>query len=283
VPRISDEFLECVVYIYHDEPRAYAGEAAGGTGFLVGVPVEGFLNAASVFVVTNRHNIERGGRAVRLNTIGGDIDVKEINASNWIMHPEGADISIAGIGLDDHHQFRFLHLDHLLSKNILEVYNIGPGDDVFVVGRFILHDGKQRNQPTVRFGAIAQMPGEKIQLPDGSEQESFLVEARSISGYSGSPVFTQIPRWSSGYRRFNTNWGYGPWLLGIDYYHPSVVEHVRKSPNGDYVNPDWYVESNTGMMAVVPAWKLAEMFEMPEIKATLASDRAEVAALQKQQ
>jgi hypothetical protein len=284
VPRISDEFLECVVYIYPDEQRAFAGEAIGGTGFIVGIPVEGFPNAASTFVVTNRHNIERGGRAVRLNTVGGDIDVIEIDASNWIMHPEGDDIAVAGIGgLDDHHQFRWVGINQLLSKDIIEAHNIGLGDDAFVVGRFIRHDGKQRNQPTVRFGAIAQMPGEKILFPDGSEQESFLVEARSIAGYSGSPVFIQIPRWSSGHRRFNTNWGYGPWLLGIDHCHLSAFEPVRKKPAGDTVNADWYVENNTGMMGVVPAWKLTEMFEMPKIRAMLASDRAQVVTLQERQ
>jgi hypothetical protein len=100
MPRISEEFLDCVVYLYRDEQRAFAGEAAGGTGFIFGIPLEGFPNAASMFVVTNKHIIERG-RAVRLNTVGGDIDVVEIDASNWITHPEGDDHAIAGLGLDE--------------------------------------------------------------------------------------------------------------------------------------------------------------------------------------
>jgi hypothetical protein len=213
VPRISEQFLDCVVYIYRDEQRAFAGDAIGGTGFLAGIPVEGFAHAASVFVVTNKHNIERG-RAIRLNTVGGDIDVIEVDASNWITHPEGDDIAIAGVGLDDRHQFRYIGLHQLLSKEMAEGYNIGIGDDVFIVGRFIRYDGKQRNQPTVRFGAIAQMPGEKILFPDGREQESFLVEARSIAGYSGSPVFIEISNWS--FRRYHPKFGQGPWLLGVD-------------------------------------------------------------------
>ena len=66
--------------------------------------------------------------------------------------------------------------------------NIGIGDEAIAIGRFINHDGNQRNQPSVRFGAIAQMPKDKIRTDTG-EQDAFLVEIKSISGYSGSPVF----------------------------------------------------------------------------------------------
>jgi hypothetical protein len=265
VPRIAQNFLDCVVCLYRDEQGAYAGEPIGGTGFLVAIPVEGFTGY-SVLVVTNEHNIERG-RAIRLNTAGGDIDVAEIEPSAWITHPEGDDLAIGAIGLNVHHQVRYVGLHHLLSKEMVEAYNIGIGDDVFVVGRFIRHDGKQRNQPTVRFGAISQMPGDKILFPDGREQESFLVEARSIAGYSGSPVFIE--------RHHDAAWG--PRLLGVDHCHLSAFEPIRKHPKGDIVNLDWYVENNTGMMGVVPAWKLAEMFEMPEVKDILAAQRDQAA------
>jgi hypothetical protein len=72
------------------------------------------------------------------------------------------------------------------------MFDIGPGDDVFVVGRFINREGKQKNIPSVRFGNIAQMPGEPLFLDDGKELECFLIEGRSISGFSGSPVFIHI-------------------------------------------------------------------------------------------
>jgi hypothetical protein len=68
VPRIADQFLQCVVYVYPDLRSAEAGESIGGTGFLVGIPLSGFENVHSIFVVTNAHNIRNGGRVVRLNT-----------------------------------------------------------------------------------------------------------------------------------------------------------------------------------------------------------------------
>jgi hypothetical protein len=208
----------------------------------------------------------------------GEIDMIEVEEPSWMAHPDGDDVAIAAIGLKDDHAFRFVGPENFLDFNLIQQHNIGPGDGVFVIGRFVHHDGRQRNQPTVRFGAIAQMPSEKIRFDDGSEQESFLVEARSIAGYSGSPVFVEVPRWDSGAGRTNTNWGYGPWLLGIDHCHLSANEPIREKPMGRIIKPDWYVKNNTGMMGVVPAWKLAQMFEMPEVKAILAADHAEAKA-----
>jgi len=86
-----------------------------------------------------------------------------------------------------------------------QINRVGAGDDTFMVGRFINHAGKQRNTPSIRFGNIAMLPFEKVKLDNAAnhyEQEAFLVETRSISGFSGSPVFvyqpiytmTQIPR-----------------------------------------------------------------------------------------
>jgi len=37
MPRISDEFLDAVIYLYPDEEKARAAVAAGGSGFLLDV------------------------------------------------------------------------------------------------------------------------------------------------------------------------------------------------------------------------------------------------------
>src|SRR6516165_10822570 len=75
-----------------------------------------------------------------------------------------------------------------LRKQDIGGDNIGPGDEVVLIGRFINQEGKERNVPTVRFGHIAQMPIEPIEY-NGQLQESFLCEIKSIGGFSGSPVF----------------------------------------------------------------------------------------------
>ena len=62
-----------------------------------------------------------------------------------------------------------------------------------MVGRFVSHEGKQQNSPAVRFGNIAMMQKEKIIDERGVAQESFLVEIRSLPGYSGSAVLIYSP------------------------------------------------------------------------------------------
>jgi hypothetical protein len=147
-----------------------------------------------------------------------------------------------------------------------------------MVGRFINHEGKQRNLPSVRFGHISQMPNEKIRQDFRSfDQESFLIECRSIGGYSGSPVFVYI----SEFEERPTDWelkgfppevitrnavGMRPHLLGIEWGILSKWEPVcdaKGNPVNSRSPQGLQVDTNSGMMAVVPVWKLMEMLDMP--------------------
>lgn len=149
-----------------------------------------------------------------------------------------------------------------LTKERLQEHNIGPGDDVFMVGRFVNYDGRQRNLPTVRFGSISMMPWEPVTHPTrGIVQESYLVEMRSLSGYSGSPVFVYLsdakpPEGDTSRIAITPQTS---WLLGIDWAHLPVIERVKQSDAKTDVSQGHVVLSNSGQMAVVPAWKLLEL------------------------
>ena len=165
---------------------------------------------------------------------------------------------------------------------MMTLFDIGPGDEAFVVGRFISREGRQKNVPSLRFGNIAQMPGEPIIDPvSGFEQEAFLVEVRSIAGYSGSPVFVQIPPAANmsginpdlidklpGYHpiRSKIPVQMGPWLLGVDFCNIYSKDKIYSSQTGKPVSDDWYVPANTGMMGVIPAWKINDILEGPELQ-----------------
>src|SRR5260370_42243079 len=73
MPRIPDEFLDCVVYLYPSQPAAEAGEGLGGTGFVVGIRSQD-RSVQSLYVVTNRHVVELGNTTVRINTLDGKRD-----------------------------------------------------------------------------------------------------------------------------------------------------------------------------------------------------------------
>ena len=148
---------------------------------------------------------------------------------------------------------------------------VNVGDEVYLIGQFINHEGKAKNTPSARFGNISMMPGEPIYIDaETRPQESFAVELRSMCGYSGSPVFVHA----------NTARNYRPSamapdaLLGIHWGNISEPWHVEtkilKQAARTGLAPDVsevdLVYANTGMNGVVPAWRLMELIDMPKIK-----------------
>lgn len=283
MPRIDDTVLECVVYLYPSEVDAESGTKVGGSGFLFGIPVPWQQPAKGhlICVVTNKHIIDNGSMVVRINT-KDSFDVIPLDHAKWFCHADGSDLAICPIGLKgDLHQAKFINTQTTMTKKVVEMTGAGIGDDVFVVGRFVSREGKQKNIPTVRFGNIAQMPADPIKMDDGTEQECYLVEVRSISGYSGSPVFFHVPpvpapppvpQWAEEvvlhtHPRRKGIYGLpiGPYLLGIDFCHIYEKERIYSDITRDLVSKDWHVRANTGMMGVIPAWKLLDIIHAPDM------------------
>ncbi len=287
MPRIKDAYLDCVIYLYPTEVDAEDGTRLGGSGFLVSVPTHDLpTNFLFIYAITNKH-VAKNARFIRMNSMDGRMKVYSTENNSWYYHADGDDLAACLISFNPL-DFKFAHVprSQFLTLNIVNEYNVGPGDEVFSVGRFVNHEGKQRNLPTVRFGNISQMPSEPILPDDGFAQESFHCEIKSLAGYSGSPVFVHILPFSE--RENVKNWlpgdnwlkenvfyegfgSHGPWLLGVNWGHLNDWAPVcgnNKLP----VNPDpelMQVKLNTGLATVVPAWKLAELLN----SGSLAKDR----------
>jgi hypothetical protein len=269
VPRISDEYLDCTIYLYPSASHACSGQRSGGSGFLVSVQMSRLPNAYIIYAVTNAHVIEKGNTTIRLNMQDGTFDVRELDDRHWLLHPSRDDLAIYQLSNLDQAVYKYKCVaDHdLISKAMVDEFNVGPGDDVFVAGRFINVEGKQRNTPSMRFGNIAQMPWEPIkqQRAFGEHyQESFLVEARTISGYSGSPVFLFMLRTiiRPGRPELIKD---QICLLGITWGYIKNWERVCNEFDIP-LDLKYKVPINTGMMGVVPAWKLAELLHSPELR-----------------
>lgn len=312
MPKIPEAVLESVIYLYPSVADAEVGKKAGGTGFLVGVPEDEkfrhrdwgapswneweysrHLGSYFLHAVTAAHVIHRGSSpVVRLTLKAGTVDIIDLPAEAWHTHPDGDDVAICPIGFSGQYEgTSFVPESFLLTTEAKERALLGPGDEAFFVGRFVGHDGRQRNVPTVRFGNIAMMP-EKIQHPGSGSQESFLVEMRSLPGYSGSPVFVydsriELKEPRGGHIRSHKWYHENPWyrqptvaeqieaeyaplsqgwLLGIDWAHLKSDDQPVLDRQGDPVEEGWYVQQNSGMMAVVPAWKLDELLHDEEIE-----------------
>jgi hypothetical protein len=262
MPRIKDEFLDCAIYLYPSVDAANMGRGAGGSGFLVGIPSEMHREGTYLYAVSNSHVVGEPGKSpvVRLNTQKGDLDIIPLKEEDWIHHPGGDDVAICPIVLSPEiYKYKVIGQNILLTESLMSEYSIGIGDDVFMVGRLITHQGKQRNMPVLRFGNIAMMPMEPIKQRErgGFEQISFLVEARSVGGFSGSPVFVYMQSLIQrpDFPNFESV-GFGPWLLGIDWGHIDFFSRVPEALGKPF---------NAGMTAVVPAWKLNEFVNSEEL------------------
>jgi hypothetical protein len=262
MPAVDPKIIQSVIYLYPDVDSAQRADPIGGTGFIVAVHFsDGRESPYFLYAVTNSH-VVREGRSpiVRVNTRTGPADVLPLGFDSWVHHPDGDDVAVAKIGLSpEHHQIGAISTKIFLGKEECATLCVAPGDDVFFVGRFAEHDGGYVNVPTVRSGNIAMMPDIPIRHKTrGIDVESYLVEGRSLSGYSGSPVFLQIypliPRPGIGPGQL----GAGPFLLGIDWCHLARFQPVLESDQETPIAEKWYVEQNSGMMGVVPAWKILE-------------------------
>jgi hypothetical protein len=288
MPRIDDKFLDCSIYLYPSHENAKDGDSIGGSGFLAAIPAVGAgwllgdvpcsrFDYHHSYAVTNKH-IAKKNRFVRLNREkdnGGNCTIIELSENDWVNSPD-YDISVAPIAFDQQNRYLFISTDSFVTEPKLRDHDIGIGDEVFMVGRFINHEGRQRNNPSVRWGHIGMMPVEIVDYgAEGQTEKDFAVETHSISAYSGSPVFvrpfatrklfptpahygnatntvvhTVSDVWSDSGPSSRSS--AGPWLLGIQraYIH-------FKDKDGS--------KQNTGMAAVIPAWHILSLLQSSEL------------------
>lgn len=281
MPAIDPNLLQCVFYVYDNEAAAKSGEHSGACGFFVARNLESHPTQQQLYAVTNRHCVKDSGPTLvlKVTKTDGTPDYWETKACDWIEHKDRFDVAVLPIEfrLKDYEYNYISSAPFFLTPAIAADVAIGPGDDIFMVGRFIGQDGRQRNLPTVRFGIISRMNGEPIPDEYGIDQDTFLVEMRSLAGYSGSPVFVQItpglprpplfrtpPEKNRIYRFIE----HGPWLLGVDWCHFPDYKQVQKSDEYgklEPVQPAQWVEAGTGMAGVIPAWRIQEILDSPEL------------------
>ena len=302
---IPSVFVECLFYVYGSEAEANRGSRSGGTGFLVHYPssIEGYSH---VYAVTNKHVIDDGFCVLRLNRKDGLADTIPTQPEQWLPHPDGDDVAVFPVAIGGDFQWWPIPAKKFISRQTIDDYKIGYGDEVFLIGRLISHPGTRKNTPIIRFGNVALMADatEPMEYRNAKrqlvKQEAFLVECRSLSGFSGSPVFVTT---SQDYRdedaervvrarqkemghvpsieeqaRFKAvsfSGTQGPWLLGIDFGHPPLWQEVYKKD--EKTRADLVVDANTGLAGVIPAWRLLKLLEVEKLMKQRAKDDRKLA------
>jgi hypothetical protein len=257
MPRIGRTITTSVVFLYPSEDHARRHGRIGGTGFIVGKPMaDTGLNA--LYLVTNMHVVAGGSPVVRINRRdGGPPDILDLLDVEYVAHPAGDDLAIQP--LSDHvrtdvHAFSFVPVERLVTPEVLARHDIGIGDEVFMVGRFVNLQGTTNNVPAVRFGNFSHdLDRVRLRVP-AHDQECFAVEMRSRTGFSGAPVYVWgRPDTTLVQRQVQNTSDYSfIYLLGVNF--------------GYIIDPDADAgEENTWLNGVVPAWKILELLNTPTL------------------
>ncbi len=123
-----------------------------------------------------------------------------------------------------------------------------------MTGLFAHPTGSVRSLPIVRMGNIAMMPGEPVATREFGDIEAYLIEVRSIGGQSGSPAFVRktVPMDLSGI-----------YLLGLVHGHWDIPP--QRIDDAIQPGDDVFASINKGIAIVVPAKKLLEVFNQPQL------------------
>lgn len=261
---VPDEIRKCVAFIGYKD--AAGKERVAGTAFFVSRKTAG---VGYTYAITARHildeirSLKRNNDKVfmRLSLKDGKARWVGMNINKWKYHPDASayvDVAVCRFTIEDDfdHEalsFQSIDLDSWPALDGIPASKYyGLGDEVCVPGLFTSHYGKERNIPVIRIGNIAAMPEEPVETEYGL-MEAYLIEARSIGGVSGSPVFVRLPDWVTLNDKTSTvrRRPYSMYVfMGLVHGHYDEKGHIRDAVN-------------MGIAVVVPRTNILEVLNQP--------------------
>jgi hypothetical protein len=228
---------------------------------------------------------------IRLNNRDGTTDIFPYGPENWTFSPK-YDIVALQIPVDNDKLGVLVDLvgssiipDDVAGKRLA----IGVGDNIFMLGRFVDHDGVIVNQAAARFGNISVMPASVVQA-NGVRADSFCLDMHSRTGFSGSPVFVyrsigddldytaatgQVSDRSS-LKFLGIHWGQFPEYWDLINDKPGAIaslsQRIRRffagpTPSANRLSLDaGFVKGVSGMTLVLPAWNIIEVLNLPKLR-----------------
>jgi hypothetical protein len=295
VPKIGHRYDNCVFYLYRTNPKSGKIEGPLGTGFFVFKFGEGEPGKRGVhyYGITNHHvAVALGASMIRINTKGGGTRFLPFETEDWHFLPGGlvdlcaVDIDMSNFQPDD--EWKCVSEYSFLCKDEAVRLDIGFGENTFMIGLFVSHHGGSRNVPSARFGNVAMMADDNTPISTEGNYCSpcHLIDMRSRSGFSGSPVFiyrTPVDDLSPQYqgRPIDTKKNLFSRFFGVhcsQFQEPIKIRTVRKLTEG--TNDAEIVESTeigeagdpigtgdrliipSSMTIVVPSWRVSELLNL---------------------
>jgi hypothetical protein len=268
---LTSLMAETVVFLFDE-----GGHIPLGTAFVVGYPIDEATQTVVPLLVTAKHVIgDRNTVVARFSPrsdtrpVSVSYDLAKLRAEGdmWEHVDDGVDIVV----------FRTLHyratsynpfpLRLIASKQDCAEHEVVAADRVVFPCLLTHFMGTARNYPVVRSGTIALVPEEPVPLKYrvGSrqittQQELVFIDATSVPGASGAPVFLAPgPRLKG---NTYTLGGTPALLLGV--MHGFYVA-ARELVNIQSQAMQAFAE-NTGIAIVFPSWRLLEILQQSELK-----------------
>ena len=265
---VPDVIRKTVAFVGHRVDGEFVPEA---TAFFVSLEDHGYQ---FLYIVTADHVIAKmigSGKDMILRTNKKDGSVQEdaINTEAWIFTEENnkSDVAICSVSVSPDEDVFNIGLSGNFSLYVEKTSTLempfGVGDEIAIVGLFRSHYGMNKNVPIVRIGNIAAMAEEPVSTKEYGFLEAYLVEARSIGGLSGSPVFVSMPPMRVVNNRSTMTSGKQFYLLGLMHGHFDIKDLNSDTVTDKYTNA--YGDINTGVGVVIPAWKIMELLMLTDV------------------
>jgi hypothetical protein len=174
-----------------------------------------------------------------------------------------------GCLIRDRHKIYPIPFHYCLTREKAKEYKIGVGDDAYMIGRFIGHDGKVHNEPTARFGNVSADVRPMRNTRTDQDEESYGVEMHSRPGCSGSPMLVYSSAFNQFYNRIRPPeklWF--EFLLGVNW--GQVVEKISIRDNSKEKELQSHAPILSGMNGVVPSWHLLDLMEQRDVQDAIA-------------
>src|SRR5215218_10354493 len=156
--RVPEQITKCVAFLAAKHPSESNYHYAG-TAFFIGVDSPTYPETRSyVFMVTAAHVVRgitaSGARIyLRTNMTDGTSLVIDVTDGPWFFpENEAADVAITSFVFKPPEAFDIVIFPSggFATKDKLENFEIGIGDELYISGLFVKHTGKERNLPIVR-------------------------------------------------------------------------------------------------------------------------------------
>ena len=269
---LASTLASTVIFLFAEDSQAPIG-----TAFVIGYPVSGMSDTVVPLVVTAKHVVGDREKVIgRFTAKSGPVPVTVLydlidlrrKGDVWEHPDEGVDLLVFRTPHFEAVDYQPFPVALIASKRNYAEEDIKATDRVIFPCLLVNFMGTARNYPVIRSGSIALIPGEPVPLEYDvgvrrirTAQQVILIDATSIPGASGSPVFLGPEPRSKG-EAFMLG-GTQPWLLGVMHgFYPALPRELVGVQTNRVVPA---FAENSGIAIVFPSWFLHEILECDDV------------------